>query len=266
MVVEPRQSIKTYPQPVGACIYCGVRGNNIKLSREHIIPEGLGNGWILQQASCRECARVTGTIIEMPVLRRMFGELRFHHGIRIKERKPRPQLYVRRGRWAYPVLASVDERPFGVVLPTFSDPDILTGSPPRQSNEWPGVILFAHNERPKKFMAWANSHGASRATMHAMCNVELFARMLAKIGHSFATAEIGYGNFRPLLPEFILGRVYNPQYLIGGRQDPLPAGENRHELSWEIRKSLDGRSLIVVTIRLFSNLRFPVYYVVAGEP
>ena len=33
----------------------------------------------------------------------------------------------------------------------------------------------------------------------------MFARMLAKIAHSFAVAEAGQENFEPLLPKIILG-------------------------------------------------------------
>ena len=47
---------------VGACIYCGRK--DIELSREHVMPRGLGGNWapdgmanalVLKNASCKSC-------------------------------------------------------------------------------------------------------------------------------------------------------------------------------------------------------------------
>jgi hypothetical protein len=39
-----------------------------------------------------------------------------------------------------------------------------------------------------------------------------FSRMLAKIAHGYAIAELGYGTFEELLPDFILGRMPNSRH------------------------------------------------------
>lgn len=60
---------------VGACIYCGDK--TPPLSREHVLPRGLGGGsapdgysgaLVLQNASCEICRRVTQKIEEQCLL------------------------------------------------------------------------------------------------------------------------------------------------------------------------------------------------------
>lgn len=41
---------------IGKCIYCGSTDN---LTREHVVPRGLGGPWLLLKASCKKCARIT---------------------------------------------------------------------------------------------------------------------------------------------------------------------------------------------------------------
>jgi hypothetical protein len=50
---------KTF-DPVNLCIYCG-RSDGL-LTREHILPIGLGGGLILPAASCRACQDITKNI------------------------------------------------------------------------------------------------------------------------------------------------------------------------------------------------------------
>jgi hypothetical protein len=97
-----------------------------------------------------------------------------------------------------------------------------------------------------------------------------FARVLAKIAHSLAAAEIRIENFDPLLPELILGRAPElASYFIGEWTDPYdqspPATPSLHEVSLGMQP-LERRWLAAVRIKLFAaQENTPVYKVIVGE-
>ncbi len=89
--------------------------------------------------------------------------------------------------------------------------------------------------------------------------------MLAKIGHSFAIAELGDGSFEPLLPVLIVrGDLSNCVDVIGGLSHDEPPSSGLHELSLD-DATFDHPNLVVVRVRLLSKLGTPTYYVVAGR-
>src|SRR5947208_13602278 len=77
---------------VGACIYCGeTRG---PLTREHVLPRGLGGNWapegysdafVLQHATCSSCSQITQNI-EDECLRSMMDPGRARLGLKRKDR------------------------------------------------------------------------------------------------------------------------------------------------------------------------------------
>ncbi|WP_080744877.1 HNH endonuclease [Cupriavidus necator] len=69
--------------PPGRCIYCDAPEN---LTREHIIPAGLGGNWVLPEASCRRCAAKTSAA-ELHVMRVMLGDFRATAGVGSSRRK-----------------------------------------------------------------------------------------------------------------------------------------------------------------------------------
>lgn len=70
-------------------------------------------------------------------------------------------------------------------------------------------------------------------TYHRIKVVDL-ARMLAKIAHSYAVAEVGLGSFMPLMGDFILERQeFDENYLVGGYLElPDREPEVLHKLDW----------------------------------
>ena len=91
----------------------------------------------------------------------------------------------------------------------------------------------------------------------------MFGRMLAKIAHSYAVAELGLTGFTPLL----LDIIKDPDtpfmgHLVGGG---FESGEQPRDDLHEI--SIDPLFLprrVVVQIRLFVTSGLPTYWVVAG--
>ena len=77
-------------------------------------------------------------------------------------------------------------------------------------------------------------------------SIDHLGKMLAKIAHAFATAELGYGNFRPHLLDIILNRppLYISQYVGGIRDVEPPLGNDLHEI--EIDKTGLGKGHYVI--------------------
>jgi hypothetical protein len=99
-------------------------------------------------------------------------------------------------------------------------------------------------------------------------SADTFGRLLAKIAHSYAVSQFGWGNFTPCLPRVIVGEPpYDDDLLrfvgTGIIEDEKSA--KRHELGWEVRRNRAGQALIVVRIRLFAEYNMPSHYIVAGK-
>jgi len=103
-----------------------------------------------------------------------------------------------------------------------------------------------------------------------------FARLLAKIAHAFAVAELGYGAFRSFLPPLILAEAPNLPDFVGGiaelepSRDPFVGamesrvtGSIQHHLDYQIVRANDGTTYLTVLIRLLQFIAPPYCVVVA---
>jgi hypothetical protein len=236
MTLSPTAS-KLLPKrfdPVGLCIYCGAAPPT-PLTKEHIIPQGLGGGLILPQSSCEKCRRITQKFEEtslrsMSLLTyRLKAELVQHlHEIPDRAR----------------------QQPHFLLLPVPEGaPGILAGRPL-------GTPMRYHLQL------------AANVVPTRLPNVDVISyfRMIAKIAHSFAVSQIGIDGFDAHLPHIILGNqpVMIP-YLIGISDATLPVRPNA--LSHQIGLGLiawGGGHLVRVRVQLFAFNRGPAYDAVAG--
>src|SRR5262245_6631795 len=256
IVPPPRRK---YPS-VGRCIYCGTKDGPLTL--EHIVPEGLGGRHEFIGASCGACAAITRDF-EETCLRRMFGNARVRLDYPSKRKKQRPaRLTVRTrvaGRTELLSLAVADV-PDAIVLVPFDEARILRGD---------------HTDR-REFIAgvpWVYGVGIDPARHTALgikglttpIHLHNLSRMRAKIAHGYAIAELGYGTFKELLPDLILGRTPNSPYLVGGSLVPDPPRTALYELSHRWERSQDDQDYLVISIRLFAHLGAPTFSVVAGR-
>lgn len=95
-----------------------------------------------------------------------------------------------------------------------------------------------------------------------------FARMLAKIGHSYAYAKCGPDTFEPMLLDLILGRAENASYLVGGDPNGPPPSQPKvmHDIyPVACRIEPTGAEYLLVAIRLFAFWGMPRYHVVVGK-
>ena len=246
---------------VKECIYCGTSGS--PLAREHIVPFALGGGWILPEASCSGCARITSAI-ERYCLREMLGTFRNAMGLPSRRRKDRPTSLAAKirhdsGREEVVSLLPTDF-PASLTLARLPPARALRGMPdddsPVEGAEW---------------WTWTRNTDAERIglgeemalVLNNRCNPTKFSQMLAKIGHGFAVATLGVGGFQPLALDLALGRTAHINYLVGAMLPPdsnEPA-KHLHQLNLRIH---DPSGMIVVNVRLFANLGAPTYHVLVG--
>ena len=144
-------------------------------------------------------------------------------------------------------------------------PGILVGSVP--ADDYSGGVavttLPGFGERLNKLKA---KYRAREVSFEPGVHIDYLGKMLAKIAHAYATAELGYGSFNPLLINIILGvpPLYISQYVGGLRDVEPPLGDDLHIIEIDQTGIGQGR-YIVVKIQLFADRKLPVYYVVAGE-
>jgi hypothetical protein len=147
----------------------------------------------------------------------------------------------------------------------FPPPAVLVGKDPAAEVNFQ-VVASVNQEEFRKF-APRDKDGFRLAPL----NPEAFCRMLAKIAHSYAVAELGSGTFRPTLRKVIRGIEPPPGSPItailnwvGGDIETPPAAEHLHDIQWLI-ETVGEVNYVVVKLRLFSFMGSPRYRIVVGE-
>jgi hypothetical protein len=202
----------------------------------------------------------------------MFGDLRIQHNFPTRNPKDRPKdlpITVDYGDRKERLRVPITDHPSLLVMPAFSMPGMLLGLTP--SAIWPEAKFHVWQHR------WDRQSLAGCVTRQGGKGIEItkkitpgpFARMLAKIGHTFAIATGKLDGFRPLLPELILGRNPDAAFLVGGRFEIMPPSGYGHEIYLESGQ-VGAKEIIAARIRLFSNVGTPnhgtpTYYAVVGE-
>jgi len=258
--MEEINQTKVY-QPAGVCIYCGTSDG--KLSKEHVIPFGLAGTWILPAASCSECAKITSEV-ERFCLRPMLGPFRIRLNLPTRRPNDRPDHlrleYIRVDGSREQTSIPASEFPVSCIGFRFPAPGILRGVLP--SDDFDGELVV------RQVMEEVRPHikPEGQRVKPGTINILQFARMLAKIGHSYAVAELGLGAFEPMLPALILGKPASASHLVGGdASGPVPESEScLHHVFLQNCVS-SGTEYVLAAIRLFAFVGMPPYHVVVGR-
>jgi hypothetical protein len=163
------------------------------------------------------------------------------------------------------VMAPADMHPSALILPRFELPGLLSGREPDGNFRFQYTMWMRESDA---FDEFKRSHGAVSAEVEVSIKPQQLSRVLAKIAHSFAVAQLGLEGFTPLLLDLIHTRVVaNAPELVGSDPNtPPPATGVMHQLS-----IVPHERFVVVRIRLFASSSIdgdhamPVYIVVAGE-
>ena len=248
--------------PIGFCIYCDADGSSVGLTDEHAIPFGL-NGWLLlRKASCKSCAKITGTI-EQRSLRGFLLEARTHLNMQTRRPKERPTTF-------RAFLKSPDGQAVETHLPISKNPMVLRlpnlGNPPILSGHTGGAWI--EHISP---IFWTFIGANTPAQVEAAKNLDSkildyaptqFALFLAKVAHCCAVFHKGYKGFEPLLAKKIISQSLDISDYVGGCARPL-IQERNTSFHVNVRTKQDW---VIVELCLFAHLGAPYYEVVVGRP
>jgi hypothetical protein len=263
----PEHEEQNYPS-VSHCIYCGISNN---LSDEHIIPFGLGGRIKLLKSSCSECAKKTSSF-EHTCLRTMYGPLRLLYDLPSRRKKNRPEKlslkvkFKSKDEWTY-IEVEQERYPFLITFPYFPMPNLLvnTQSDIRGATADRFWIRGASPSYVFKDLLQKLTQDllAFSIMPESKVHIEEFCQMLAKIGHSFAVAELGHATFTPfLIPHIKDKKLTNCGDYIGSLPKDEKPSSQLHELS--IYRDIIS-NYVTVRIRLLAKLGTPTYFVVVGE-
>ena len=262
----------------GRCIYCGalptVAGS---LCEEHIIPRGLLGSQIIDDASCRDCARVTGgfeqKVLHGPLLlarqaynikgRNRGRKFRSPQDIEIVVRESGVRRRVRLG-----------ETPFLAAFPKLTVPRMFLSDAPALTEY---VAYASHIVRLAEPVEGVKPIRAGSSPMTKL-ETDSFLRMLAKIAYCFHIIRL-----REILPE-LTGQQFNWQhsphfhslifgrpalgldFFIGCNDFPPDAGADgdlHRVIGYPVKHR--GQLLTTMFVQLFGFLEAPTYQVVTGS-
>lgn len=224
--IEVRETVKA--NPANICIYCGSKEN---LTKEHVIPLALGGLFVLPNSSCQNCSKITSAF-ELKVLRGFMRDARTTGNFPTRRPKERPKslsLEIEDNGVFEEIEIISHKHPGFLHLPILQPPSILTGQKTETGVTICGVETLYFGKNPNEV-----AKNLKIKTMRDSFNwdVTAFARMLAKIGYSYAVASVG------VIP---LENVCVLPLILGMADDAsVWLGSANFQLSVETQKPLHG--------------------------
>lgn len=278
--VANRLNPKVFP-PVGRCVYCGSDGLPKGLSTEHIIAFGLSGSGLLPKASCAACSVITGQL-EQACLRTNFIDYRVHAKLPTRRPKERPtelEIFLSINGSLQTRKLPINQHPHFLCMPVLPVPRFFAGLGPTSDLRLE-VMFVAYD--PADVKSKLDKLAPATLTNQVRFHVVDFIRMLAKIAHCYAIAELGVDAVHSMLPPLILGQDTTiAQCLVGGTDVAIPippygpkekaAGLwTLHQMRLVVRPLLEKatgarRWLVTVAVRLFALHSAPTYEIIVGE-
>lgn len=184
---------------------------------------------------------------------------RFSFPSRSKIRPDKLPLFCVNGDEAAKVMVDIEHYPVTVILPIFCGPTIETFPEMlgRDALPWSKIIGWDFDILKARY--GIESFASNSIDGHS------FARMLAKIAHAAAVAEIGIESFQPLLNDLILREDVEPSSLIGTfAHFEEPSGKHFTHAIACVECTARGTRYLASKIRLFSDLGAPSYLALVG--
>jgi hypothetical protein len=246
---------------IGKCIYCGAID---KLTREHILPRGLGGPWLLLKASCRKCAKVTSDF-ERDVLKEFFILPRTKLGLPTYHPKNRPEGFSFKSTidgeeevMDFPV----SDCPTLFMMPQFKKPGFIDRNTQVKGILVSGMSLHGKESELREFKTKFNIESLS----YTRSLRTSFARVLAKIAYGMAILKYGLDMIEEA---YVLPSIRGDKDDVGqwvGCEDPhkspalLPKERFLHRID-----VLQNKNEVGARIRLFASYQTPEYLVIVGR-
>ncbi len=245
---------------VGHCIYCGAVDQ--KLTREHIIPLGLGGTFILPASSCAACAGITSAF-ERQVLRGPMWAVRAH--LQLKSRraalapKLAPLIIVRDGNEAR-IELPLAAHPLLLMFPRFAEPTAFGGRH-KKGIAMRGHATYCFGKNPENML---RDLGANDFRLSQEYAIVPFAQLLGKIAWAMAAAEGRLAQIDRTQGSLVDALIKTPddigQWVGMFPEAPAPQPGVLHTIA---PMEIDG--YLVYHIQLFADAQTPRYGVVVGE-
>jgi hypothetical protein len=228
----------------------------------------------LPKSSCTVCAGKISAV-ERTCLRTMFGPLRMYYELPTRRPKERPKTLSLKVKvtadadWSF-VEVERDKYPFLILFPFLELPDELARVTRAGDRDAKVKTLWI---RGASFRDGITAHienlaaalGVSEIMPTATVIAPDFFRLLAKIAHGFAIAELGMEAFDPfLIPMIRDADTSNSVQYVGGMPKEEPPQHDLHVLSlitWEGPL----RDIVTIKVRLLAILGTPTYFVAVGR-
>jgi len=266
----PARKVTRKLKPFGRCVYCGrdrdEHGAPLKLTSEHVIPEYLGAGLELPQATCADCQKNTSEF-ERTLAEEMFDPVRKSFALQGKNgvlKKTNFPLDVGRETSQNEFIPLV-HYPTILVLPMLF-PASSYSRRPKDADDPFNFRMFNINAES----SWLAKYSLDKFSSQAIDMVRL-AQMIAKIAHVYAMYYFGPGTFAPAVADFVrtnfpVGAPCRSHFEHVGClwQAKDKSSTNLHEV--EVGKiDWNRRSAHSVRVRLFASCDMPSYYVTVGR-
>lgn len=253
----------------GVCIYCG---RTTDLTEEHVVPFALGGNLIVPDASCPDCADITSAV-ETRVLRGFMHDARIAGKFPTRHPKKRPTTVSIRAKKEFDIDFHEAQLPapeaIGILfLPKLEPAAFLAGKPPVTGVHISGIQVIAFGKSPQ---AIAKSLDVKTLQVTANIQAHDFARMLAKIGYSYALASNGLypRDEVPVLP-LILGKSDDDSTWVGSAdyQIGVEAKGPQHAIELVERTGTEGNEtvkVLVARVKLFASSNATGYEIVVRK-
>jgi len=253
---------------VNGCIYCDaavystIPGDRaFPFGGEHIVAEGIGGTLELPEASCRACETATGAVVESDILGRTLKAMRVHLKLKKAGSGPHPKVLpletTANGQTKILDLP-VEDYPIVFMMLSYGPLDLeREGGTPPTFGATVVTLKYDHDNLFKKYRVIGFS--SAYWDNHMLC------RMLAKIAHSFATAELPAKPFTPRLTGMIRTGDMSASGHIGSDQDMRAEPTSALHVLQLGYQRIKKKTYVVARIRLFASHGGPTYLVAVGE-
>jgi hypothetical protein len=256
-------------QGIGRCIYCG---STDSLSREHVIPFGLGGDLVLRDATCPTCANETSKL-ELRLLRGHWWPYRQFLGLpsrRAGEVVPDVSVTINRSDGTRQSASLPMTKQSVAMIFDFDPPSILKG---KMRNDSPNASRVAMKNLTA-FPSVVQVDGSDyRLRVDEKLEIPInydaadLCRFLAKVAHGYAISRRGMDCCSEfLLPQLILGKTEGAQSFVGGSSSAL-LGHRLPGCGLHAMMDRVNNGFVTVYIQLFRDRGDPppIYEVVVGR-
>lgn len=242
---------------VDDCIYCGKKD---QLTEEHTIPKGLWGQYVIQNGSCKGCAKLTSKV-ELAVLRNGLGRAREYLGAGTRHSRKRKiwtgktQLENEDGDQIEMPIGSIGQMAAFPCFPYL--PRALSSETKGQKHRKFDIQLIPLNKTqdPAASGYWGPKIRIDSKT---------WARFIAKVayGEYIRTVDPIFRSER--LAKFVLHGKGDQSRFVGGRQGG-PKVLYMHNTGFSAFARENGKFAVIVYVRLLTFIGSPSYLVYLGD-